>query len=522
MPAVPEPAPPVRPKGGREPRTPAVLEVTGIVLGPSGTPEEGAEVVISLPSHEDPTKGSPVAPPPEEKVDAELLRELFALTTDEAASVSWYTGVPVPPAAPASSREAGRVRTGADGSFAIPVKARGPFRVEASKEGVGEAVADGARADGATVTLRLGAAQTLRGRVVQEAGNGPVAGAAVVVRAGRVTRSATTDADGAFAVPGLAPGKYHLTAGAPGFAPAVLAGVEAPTAEPVEVRLGAGRAAVVTVAKWDPSTMRGRRPGTPPEGDRTPLEGALVVLFQRNSGSFRAGVTGPDGTVRVDRLGPGTWEIASRKEGFGVGIGRALKIGASTPPEEAREVRLLPLAPTPLVVRLEDGSTLRNAAVYSGGEDEEFDPRRSRLLGRTDDQGRITVAFDDAVPWKAVAWVVPEEGGAAVRVEADEPGEEQKVVVPRGRVVQGVVKDQRGRVLGGTEVTLLVTDDENEVDLELRTACDGSGAFRFPAVPFGEVLLEAETKDGDFGDLEVEAGNRDSPLVREVVVEVFE
>jgi hypothetical protein len=301
-----------------------------------------------------------------------------------------------------------------------------------------------------------------------------------------------------------------------------MASVEAPSPEPVEIRLGTGRAVRVAVTRWDANAMRGRRPGAPDPGDRPPVEGALVVLYQRSSDTFRSGLTGQDGVVRLDRLGPGTWELAARKEGHCVGIGRAVKIVPASPPEESREIRLLPLEPTPLLIRGEDGAPLRNAAIYSGGEDEEFDARRSRLLGRTDDQGRITVAFDDAVPWKAVAWVVPEDGGAAMMVEADEPGAEQKVTVPKGRVVQGVVKDQRGKALGAAEVTLLVTNDELELDLELRSACDATGAFKFPAVPFGEVTIEVETADGDFGDLEVDKDNRESPLVREVVVEVLE
>ena len=184
-------------------------------------------------------------------------------------------------------------------------------------------------------------------------------------------------------------------------------------------------------------------------------------------------------------------------------------------------MRLSPLVASTLVVRGEDGAPLRGAAVYTGGEDEEFDPRRSRLLGRTDEGGRIAVAFDEAVPWKAVAWVVPEGGGAAVRVEAGEPGEERKVAVPPGRVVRGTVKDSRGRPLGGANVSLLVEKDEREMGLELRTTSDPGGAFRFPAVPYGGATIEVETAEGDFGHLEVEGGNREDPLVREVVVEVF-
>jgi len=60
----------------------------------------------------------------------------------------------------------------------------------------------------------------LAGRVVTLAGERPLEGASVVVRdAAGAEKTTTTGADGAWRLPGLAPGKYHVTIGAPGMVP---------------------------------------------------------------------------------------------------------------------------------------------------------------------------------------------------------------------------------------------------------------------------------------------------------------
>ena len=523
----PPPPPPPGPKGPkgdprRNPRPASVaLEVKGRVLAPSGVPEPGAEVVVFRPTREGPAGGSAAPPPPEEKVDSEVLRECFALTTEETATASWYSGIPHPPDSKEEAAEAGRVVTGPDGTFTLSVRERGPFRLEARKEGVGSAVADGVAANVA-VEMKLGDEQALTGRVVRDSGSTPVEGAVVVVRSGRLALSARTGADGGFSIPGLPPGRYHLTAGAAGFAPTVLPSVPFPSTEPIEARLGLGMAVRVLVSKRDLTAPPARRGAMRSGPYGPPVEGATVVLFQRGTGSFRAAVTGADGVARIDRLGPGAWSVAARKEGFGIGAAPGLRLGPNSAPEESREVGLLPLVKTPLRFLDDAGAPLKNARIYTGGEDEELDERRSRLIGRTDAEGVLAVEFDDNVPWKAIAWVVPEGGGAAVKVEAEEPGQEQKVVVTKGRVVQGTVKDHRGRPVAAAEVTLMVTDDEPDVDIELRTASDAAGAFKFPEVPFGDVSIQAETADGDYGEVDIEEENRDSPLVKEIVIELEE
>jgi hypothetical protein len=516
------PPPPVAPEG-RGPEARVHLAVRGMVLASDGTPAEGALVVVSIPAATEGT-AAPAVPavpaPPDVPVGTEVLREMFALTDEEAAGCCWATGIPRVPPSPLQAPEAGRARTGTGGAFEIRVDTRGPFRVDASHEG-GTATESRVRAGGAPCLLRLAKRAALEGRVLQDMSNAPVEGAVVVAASRDTSATATSGPDGAFALPGLAPGRWRVTAGAAGYAMAVQADVEVPTKEPLDLRLGTGWTANVKVWEWSLGAPGRRRRDAPRDDTRRPLEGALVALLQRSTGSFRAGVSGPDGTVRLDRLGPGTWEIAARKEGYGVGIGRALRLAPDGPPEESRDVRLVPLAPTTVVVRGEDGAPLAGVAVYTGGEGEDFDPRRSRLLGRTDVDGRIAVTFDEGVPWKAVAWVIPDAGAAAVKVEPGEPGEAVKVALGKGRVVEGVVKDSRGRLLAGARVTLTVDKDPREMGLEFRTRTDDTGAFRFPAVPFGGISIDVETADGDIGDLAVDDENREDPLVREIVAESF-
>jgi hypothetical protein len=508
-----------------KPRSP--FEVWGEVRGPDDVPVPGADVVVLSLSRKEVLQPS-LAPGPE-RLAAEVLRECFALEPDEAVKMNLYSGVPAMPgegapggaAAPpgTESRELRRAATGEDGKFRIQVPGKGPFRIEARKEGVGSAVASDVVAvdaanPGPPLVLRLGPSAALSGRVSSNTGSAPVEGAVVVVRAGGIARGARSGPDGTFSVPDLPPGKYSLVAGAPGFAPVTLP-VEAPSAAPVEVVLGSGFAARVNVMKREipPPGTRPQRGVPPPRG--APLEGALVVLLHRQTQTYRSGVTGPDGTVVIDRLGMGRWQVSVRKEGFGLGVGREIDFKAGSPPEDGRDVRLFPIVKTPVSLLDEAGSPVRNARVFSGGLDEDFDERHSVQIGKTDDDGRIEISFDDGVPWKSVVWVVPEDG-AAMKVEPEDPilGTEVKAVVRPGRVVQGTVTDAKGQAVKGAQVHVEVMEDEHDIDVSLYVYTDDKGSYRFPSLPWGDVSLEVDA-EGDSDSQEVDAEVKDNPLVRD-------
>jgi hypothetical protein len=513
----PRPKPP-RSDRSEPPKPRPTYDLVGQVLGPDGSPAPDADVIVYVSSREPVGQVRSAEPPVSEKVDPEILREIFSLTAEEATTTSWYTGVPVLPANEPTPAEAGRAKSGEDGRFSIKLKSRGPFRAEAQKEGLGHAVANDATAGGPPVVLRLGTAAVLKGRVLNGAGGAPVEGASVVLRSARVARSATTGADGTFSVADVAPGKYMLMAGAPGLAPAVLPAVEVPPPSgSVDVVLGSGCAIRVNAMKWEKPPAGWRRtPGNAyPPGP--PVDGAVVVLYHPQTDTYRSAVTGGDGTARIDRLGPGIWRIGAKKEGFSIGYARDVRFVPGASPEESRDIRLLPAVETPLRILNEDGLPVRHAKIYSGGDDEDFDERTSRVIGTTDDDGVVKVTFDDGVPWKSVAWIVPEEGAVA-KVEPEDPGSpaEQKVVVRPGRTIQGTVKDKAGQGVKNAKVYVEVTDDEKDIDVGLNTYTDAGGNYRFPSVPFGEVTIEAETDDGDWETVDVDETNRENPLVRDI------
>jgi hypothetical protein len=255
----------------------------------------------------------------------------------------------------------------------------------------------------------------------------------------------------------------------------------------------------------------------------TPLEGALVVLYHRQSRTYRSAVTGPDGVARIDRLGAGKWLLSARKEGFMIGLGKEINFRVGSPPEESRDVKMFAAVPTPVRVLDEAGAPVRHAKVYTGGLDVEYDERQSTLVGKTDEEGRIQFAFDDGIPWKGVLWIVPEGGGAVVKVEPDDPtsGEEVKAVVRPGRVIQGTVTDAAGKGIAGAQVLVNVTSDEPEVDVGLYVYTDAKGAYRFPSLPFGDVSLEVDA-DGEWDSADVDAEVKDDPLVRDFKIEAAE
>jgi len=511
----PGPRPPGTPRVPKDRPKPPVLEILGKVLGPSGEPVAGAGISVFPPPSEE--SGSSTAPHSAggPGADPEALRELFALDPEEVKGVRPWTGVPPIPAPGPPPREEARGDSGEDGTFRIQVRRRGPFRLQARKEGLGQAVASAVNAGGEPVVLRLGSSVDLEGRVV--AGTEPVEGAVVVVRSGTVEKGATTAAGGAFRVEDLPPGKYAVTAGAAGHALTTLASVEIPLASgPLEIVLAGGYSVRVTVMRWEAPPSGWKRTSGVPLPPGPVLEGAQVLLYRRAGGYCLSAVTGPDGQARFDRLGEGAWRMGVRKEGFCVGFSKELRFKPGSPPEESREVRLEPAVATPIRVQDEAGNPVRNARLYTGGSDQEFDERHSRLVGRTDDEGAARFTFDDGVPWKSVVWVVPEDGSAAVMLEPEDSssGKEEKVVVRPGRLVQGTVTDAEGKPVAGATVTLDIYDDDRDLDIELIGYTDAAGRYRFPAVPFGDVDLEVEGGD-EWETDEVDMEVRDNPLVRD-------
>jgi hypothetical protein len=519
--APPDAKPKPRPQKGQ------TWAIKGEVIDPAGAPVPGAEIVVLDVSNEPSELAAGNAATDANRVNPEHIREIFSLDPEESVNAAIYTGLPALPGKEPPGKEFTRGESGDDGKFSIEAAKRGPFRLVGSKEGVGRGVATGVWAGGEPVTLRLGPAAVLSGKVVNAVGGVPIEGAVLVVRSGGTAKEGRSIADGTFSIAELPPGKYTLVAGATGFAPVTMASVEVPSPVPVDVVLGGGFTVRVNVTAYERPTyeqLKARGKGPRPPGP--PVEGAVVILYHSQTDSYRTAMTGPDGVARLERLGLGNWRIGARKDGFNVGGCTDVRFKPGSPPEESRDVKLYPAYESTIRVTDENGAAIRNARVFTGGTSEDYDEKFSKLVGRTDDEGKIKFAFDDTVPWKSVLWVIPEEGGAAAKLEPEGmPGEadqeDEKVVIRPGRPVSGVVKDQKGRPVKDMQVTLEVTDKEADLDLTLLAYTDASGVYKFPGVPFGETTLEVDS-DGETETVEVDEENKESPLLRDFKITVDE
>ena len=210
------------------------------------------------------------------------------------------------PAAGALVRFEGRTQT----TRWVEARADGTFLVEGTPREAGSLVADGGDRGRASVALAPGAAEpvtialaptsTLGGRVVDAADGKALAGIRIVSRGQGGEFLARSGPDGRYAIRGLSPRAYRLTAEDDRFVPwsrtvTVTAGQE----ETQDVPLTRG------------ATLAGRVVSE--EG--APIEGALVQVSRGGENALRAFVrsmegegavrTGRDGSFRVSRLAPG-------------------------------------------------------------------------------------------------------------------------------------------------------------------------------------------------------------------------
>jgi hypothetical protein len=168
------------------------------------------------------------------------------------------------------------------------------------------------------VTVRLGPARggesqpgRIAGRVVAKESAAPIPGALVVAEPARFGRpgvpvaQATSGADGAFELPGLDEGRYHLTARADGRAPATLVRIETGTKDAV-LELGPG----------------GRLRGCVRDGSSgAPVAPFTVLVFERRTSLFRPlllsrSFIDPSGCYALDDLRPGPVAVVVSAPGY--------------------------------------------------------------------------------------------------------------------------------------------------------------------------------------------------------------
>lgn len=177
------------------------------------------------------------------------------------------------------------------------------------------AIGEGARVSivpiaGTTSTIRvvLAEAGAIRG-LVKASGGGPVANAVATVRrdyeaSGSRNRVARTDSDGRFELAPLVPGRYVVTIDAESFPRRILV-VETRSGEVTELAQTLAFGGIrIRVLDTD------ARPVPSADASLLDLEGAPAVVRPANSSSdHRLGSTALDGTLEVNRVDPGKYQV---------------------------------------------------------------------------------------------------------------------------------------------------------------------------------------------------------------------
>jgi protocatechuate 3,4-dioxygenase beta subunit len=343
-----------------------------------------------------------------------------------------------------------------------------------------------AAADLGVVVLESGAA--LEG-VVTDHGGSPIAGARVQLNAPLIPLRAeigiaddpalqtfaTADSDGHFRFADLPHGaQFDLTVEHPGYAPAQLARVAAPTPEPLRIKLGVGR------------SLAGRVVG--PRGE--PVPGARVVPSEKvGPGGFRViGLAHADarGAFRLVELAPGTVHLEISADGY------RTRRTEGIPILEDRDVEGLELT-------LEQGASLAGRVLDARG-----DPVAGARVGAAaEGQPPVGVSFDYHLPVETDGegrWSIEGLEPGRVQVQADhprgrarahlrlEPGENHlDLTLPPGVEVAGQVSDEADGPLPAAGLQLTSTGTRESYD----TVSAADGTFLFPGVPDGEFVLRA-------------------------------
>lgn len=359
--------------------------------------------------------------------------------------------------------------------------------------------------------LKLPAAGAIEGRVTDTRGT-PIEGAEVNVAeakdlshglnlsmslgdalmAENGLQSARTGPDGIFSVPGLKSGaRFDLRVQHPGYAEAKLAGVEAPTQDPVQIELKAGH------------RLAGRVVDT--EGE--PVAGASLIWIERTEGI--AGLIGSqrplgesdaEGRFRADGLPAGSLDLEVKAEGYQTRWLDGLRI-----PEDGdlEDVQVVLGRGSWLDVQVlnAEGEPLPDTFVFAQPQD--LDKAQSpralmlRTFGhcQTDSRGRCRLSL----PEPGAYTVKLSPAAATVNVTAPPGGTSVEIRLPRGFEVSGRVIGKDG---AGVPEVYVQSLSETQESSAANTGADGS--FVFPGLPDGKYRLAVRQTGYGKASLDVE------------------
>ncbi|MCI0585771.1 MAG: carboxypeptidase regulatory-like domain-containing protein [Planctomycetes bacterium] len=420
-------------------------------------------------------------------------------------------------------------KTAEDGAFRLTGLGDGPFVVEASLEGKGQAEVTGVATDAPPLEIVLRGPSGIAGVVRAEETGRPVP--KFTVRSSRVERrggfgmsseggpEGTFDsAEGAFELLNMKAGTSDLSVTAEGFVPGTAEGIEVKEGEvrrDVEVRLRTGaiaRGRVVEAATGEPVVGASVAPVA---GQRGPF----VFMHMERGGGARSG---SDGAFDVTGIEPGEARLTATHESFVEGTSDPIQAKAGAP-VEGITISLSRGGAIDGFARGEDGAPLANGQVTA--RPEEFRGGRMRQ-GTPDETGYFRLEalppgptvvearprYDASPDWaevekRSLRATVQVEEGRTVRVEFLPPPKGGCTI--RGRVLRGSAP------VAGAWVHLRPKRGEEEARplpfgdrLQAHTKEDGS--FAIEHVPPGEATIGVSAMNAGEG---VGSANRSFPLV---------
>jgi hypothetical protein len=378
----------------------------------------------------------------------------------------------------------------AEGRFRIPNVSAGRFDLRASRPGFAAATVSIlipeslAETDFGEVTLLPGAA--IEGIVVDERDK-PVQGAAVFLTFSGsdhvpgderflYRNRVETGPDGRFRIADLRRGmRVGLRAMHPELNAAEMAGVEAPTAEPVRLRL------------TRPRSLEGRVKDRQGE----PIAEARLYVGDRAGdplGGWRErpaqATTDQEGRFVLSDLEPGTAYVTAMASGYRSRSGQAVQI-----PEQGQapplEITLEPGTFLEGFVRDSRGNPVAEARVFAQKQPAGSFP----AIVSTDEEGRYEVGDLEPGPLQ----VQTSHGGPSVQAAVEiQPGRNRlDLELPEGAEVSGRVVDSQGSPVPGASLHLRPAPkgDAPMFVGESRAVSSADGSFLFQGVADGEYLL---------------------------------
>ena len=277
----------------------------------------------------------------------------------------------------------------------------------------------------------------LEGQVIDER-EAPVAGARVAIDT-NPPRVVETEADGAFVFTGLSPRDYQLEAAAGELyaGPARLRLTD--DAEPVTLRMRRGGSVEVTV--------------TEREGGAA-VQGAVVEL---RSTLVWSATTDASGVARLRGVGAVWAPLAARADGFAPA---AMMISTAGAADVTERVAIRLSRGPALAGRVVDetGAPVAGARVVPAPASEPLpvvDPRRDGVVTRAD--GRFTIPAVAPGTWRLTATHRDHAPTTTdpIAVAGERVRDDVEIVLARGAVVRGVVKERSGQPVAAADVSVV-------------------------------------------------------------------